>query len=288
MMQGVQNQSAALNLFRRIPVAQSQTRFPVLSALPTAYFVSPTDTGLKQTTEANWTNKYMNIEEIAAIVPIPEAVLADTSFDMWGEMRPMLEEAIARTVDSAIFFGTNLPATWGTAIYNAATAAGNMGTLGTSGGTIGGLATDLSNILGTLELDGYDANTFVANTTLKATLRNARDANGVALSELTPASVWGVPVSYPMAGLWPAGTVAAAFALDRTRFLVGIRQDFTFKVITEGVITDDQGAIMYNLPQQDMAALRVVFRMGWVVSNPINYQQQTESSRYPAAVVVGT
>ena len=30
-------------------------------------------------------------------------------------------------------------------------------------------------------------------------------------------------------------------------------------------------------------ALRVTFRAGWQVSNPINYDQQTEANRYPFA-----
>ncbi|WP_229923806.1 phage major capsid protein, partial [Streptomyces candidus] len=49
-------QSAVLQLFRRVPVSAGQVRFPVLSALPMAYWVTG-DTGLKQTTEVNWTNK---------------------------------------------------------------------------------------------------------------------------------------------------------------------------------------------------------------------------------------
>jgi hypothetical protein len=67
--------------------------------------------------------------------------------------------------------------------------------------------------------------------------------------------------------------------------VIGVRQDMTYKLITEGVITDNTGAIQYNLPQQDMVALRLVFRAGYAVSNPINYQQGTEANRYPFAVL---
>jgi hypothetical protein len=65
--------------------------------------------------------------------------------------------------------------------------------------------------------------------------------------------------------------------------VVGVRQDITFKLFTEGVIQDDTGAIVYNLMQQDMSAMRVTFRVGWQVANVINYDQATEANRYPAA-----
>lgn len=66
-----------LTFARRLPnLSRSVRDMPVMSALATAYFVSG-DTGLKQTTEVNWTNKYVHAEELAAIVPIPEAVLDD-------------------------------------------------------------------------------------------------------------------------------------------------------------------------------------------------------------------
>src|SRR6188508_2944328 len=83
LLAGAVEQSAALSLFRRVPMSRAQSRIPVIAALPTAYFVNG-DTGLKQTTEVNWTNKYLNAEEIAAIVPIPETVLDDADFDVWG------------------------------------------------------------------------------------------------------------------------------------------------------------------------------------------------------------
>lgn len=106
--------SSVMQLARRLPnMSRAQKRMPVISALATAYFVSG-DTGLKQTTEVNWANKYIDAEELAVIVPIPEAVLDDADFDIWGEVRPQLEEAFGLAVDQAIIHGTNIPATWAT------------------------------------------------------------------------------------------------------------------------------------------------------------------------------
>jgi hypothetical protein len=76
-------QSAVLSQFRRVPVGRAQVRFPVLSALPVAYWVAG-DTGLKQTTEVNWTNKFLNIEEIATIMPVPDNVIADVDDEHLG------------------------------------------------------------------------------------------------------------------------------------------------------------------------------------------------------------
>lgn len=279
MLGKVRERSAVLSMFRRVPVARAQVRFPILSALPVAYFVNG-DTGLKQTTEAAWTNKYLDIEEIACIVPIPESVFDDTDLDVWGEIRPDIEEAIARTLDDAVFFGTNAPASWPTDVSAAAAAAGNTTAEGAAA-SAGGFHDDVDEVIGLVETDGFDPTGIVAQRSARGLFRRARDANGQRLAGLNAdlTEYEGLEIAYPMRGLWPAGV--RLLVGDFSEFVVGIRQDITYKVLTESVIQDGTGAIVFNLSQQDMIALRVVFRVGWQVSNRINNDQPTEANRYP-------
>jgi hypothetical protein len=87
-----------------------------------------------------------------------------------------------------------------------------------------------------------------------------------------------------MRGLWPANTFA--FGGDWSQFVLGVRQDITVKLLDQAVIQDNTGAIVYNLAQQDMVALRIVMRVGWQVANLINNDQPVEASRYPVGVLI--
>lgn len=286
--------SAALALFRHVTMSRAQQRMPVMAALPVAFFVNG-DTGLKQTSEAGWTNQYLNVEEIATIVPVPEAVLDDAAFDIWAETRPFMAEAIGRTLDAAIFFGTNKPATWPTDIVSAATASGNVVTAGTATPELGGIVGDVSNLFSTVEADGYDVNGVIAQRTYKGLLRQARSTTGEQLAvtnetggdmQVGTSTLYGVPVTYPLRGLWPSGAGAADMvAGDFTQGILGIRQDLTWKVLDQAVINDDTGKVIYNLPQQDMIALRVVARFAWTVAQ--TPEPENVPGAYPFAVMKG-
>ena len=285
---GVESQSAVMQRFRRLPnLSRAQQRMPVLSVLPTAYFVNG-DTGLKQTTEVNWANKYLDVEELAAIVPIPQNVLDDADYDIWGEVRPLLEAEIGRVLDAAVFFGVNKPAAWPSAIVPAAVAAANVVARGTNAAAAGGLAGDVSDVMALAEEDGFPVTGFVANLTMKGRLRKARGTTGERFAEIGAGGleVEGLPVTYAMDGLWPTGLSAAELiAGDFRQGIFAVRKDMTFDIFREGVIQDNTGAIIYNLLQQDMAAMRVTFRCAFQVPNPITYNQPTEASRYPFAVL---
>lgn len=288
ILSGLQTTSASMSLFRKIPMATNQTRMPVLAALPTAYFVQG-DTGLKQTTQVAWSNKFLNVEELAAIVPIPENVLDDTAYDVWGTVKPLLEQALARTIDAAIFFGVNKPASWPNAIVTDAAADGTANTYvrGTSTAAQGGIAEDINQLMGKVEADGFDVNGFITQRTERARFRSARTTFGQPLLDVSTETVNGVPVIYCMPGLWPVGSgLAELIAGDFTQGILGIRKDITYKLLSEAVIQDQTGAIIYNLAQQDMVALRVTMRIAWQVSNTINYQEQVAGNRYPFSVLL--
>lgn len=293
VMDGLENTSAARTLFRQINVSKAQQRFPVLSALPLAYWVNG-DTGLKQTTEVAWTNKFVNIEELAVIVPVPQNVLDDSDFDIWAEARPMVRDAIDRALDVAVFFGTNAPTSFPDDITTAATAAGNTVDIGTNAAAAGGIFGDLDDAFGTLEDDGYAARGIVADLSLKGNLRKARNTQGDRIDRDRVSgdlsTIDGLPIQYTMDGLWPVAAsgvkgTRAIMGDFRSQFVLALRKDVSYEVFREGVIQDNTGAIVYNLMQQDMVALRVTFRAGWQVANTINYRQSDAAQRYPATVL---
>jgi len=75
------------------------------------------------------------------------------------------------------------------------------------------------------------------------------------------------------------------FSGDFKQVIYAMRQDITYKILTEAVIQDGAGAIVYNLAQQDMVALRAVIRVAWQVPNPINRLSAVEAERFPIAAL---
>lgn len=290
-------ESAALTMFRRVPVATSQQRIPVISALPTAYWVNG-DTGQKQTTEMAWSNKFLNIEEIAVMVPIPENVLDDVNYDIWGEAEPLVVEAIGRAFDAAVFFGTNAPGSFPSNIQAGSLAAGNTVTEGSTQAN-GGFHNDVDLAMAVIEADGYDVSGFVAARNAKAKFRQQRTTTGARMGtgedggdNVSPnlTDYLGEPIMYPMRGLFPAGLAAGSnvrlFAGEWDQFVVGVRKDITWKLLDQAVIQSPDGAIQYNLAQQDMVAMRVTFRAGWQIANIINNDNPNDTTRYPVSTLL--
>ncbi|MDD6488894.1 MAG: phage major capsid protein [Clostridia bacterium] len=285
VISAVLNSSSALSLMRKLPnMTSKQKKLPIVSALPVAGFVEG-DNGLKAVSSAAWTNKYITAEEIAVIIPIPEAVLDDADYDIWAEIKPSIISEFGRIIDGAVFFGTDKPTSWPDGIVTSAIAKNKTITFGEGAD----IAEDINGVMGLVEADGFDVSGFVGEIGLKSSLRGLRDKNGglifqPSLTAGTPSTIYGQPVSYVKNSSWNSAK-AKLIAGDWSQAVYSIRQDITYKVLDQAVISDGEGKIIYNLAQQDMVALRCVMRLGWQLPNPITQLNQTEN-RYPFALLV--
>lgn len=283
-------QSYALSRFRRQQMSSKTKRQPVLDTLPEAYWVA-TDTGLKQTTEQAWANKFIEAEELAVVVPIPEAVIADATYDLWSEMLPYIVEAFGRKLDRAVLFGIDRPASWPLSIVEGAVAAGNV-LVESAPSATRDYALDVSDAMGIVEADGFAVTSQFARMQVKSRLRGLRDQNRQpifvpALTQGQPGTLYGEPIEFAENGAWPAPASGVPVSIhgNTDNAIIGVRQDFTFKMFTEGVISNETGQVVLNLMQQDSVAMRCVMRVGYQVSNAVTALNPNNATRWPFAVI---
>lgn len=286
IIQGVTQGSAVLQMGRRLPNMTARTQsMNVLDMLPMAYWVDG-DAGVKQTSKMAWDKKKIYAEELAVIIPIPEAVLDDADYDIWGEIRPRIVEAFGKKIDAAILFGNNKPASWRDDIVTTATAAGAVVTQSDD------VYTDIMGVGGVIskvEESGFLPTGAMSAVKMRALLRGLKDTAGnpifkTDMQGTTQYALDGVPMSFPMNGAFDPAS-ALMIVGDFNQLVYSIRQDVTYKLLDQATIIDPETKeIVYSLAQQDMVALRAVMRLGWEIPNPINAFQPDETLRSPFAI----
>lgn len=289
IIQGVAEQSTVLRMGRKLPnMSKKKYRMPVLDMLPVAYWVAG-DSGFKQTSKMAWKNKYITAEELAVIIPIPEAVVDDADYDIWGEVRPRAVEALGKKIDGAVIFGVEKPDTWRDGLVDGATDAGNVVTLGASDDLYDKIMAE-DGVIAKVEESGFFPSGHMADITMRAKLRGLKDSTGqpifrTGMQGATSYSLDGSPIDFPRNGAFDK-TKALMITGDFSQLVYSIRQDVTYKLLTEATIVDPSTKeVIYALAQQDMVALRIVMRLGWEVPNPINSLKSTEAERFPFAIL---
>ena len=148
---------------------------------------------------------------------------------------------------------------------------------------------DINLLMGKVEEDGFDVTGFAGDISNKSSLRGLRDQNGgllfqPSLTADTPSTLYAQPINYVKNGSWDK-TQALLVGGDFSQAVYAIRQDMTYKILDQAVISDGDGRIIYNLAQQDMVALRCVMRLGWQLPNPVTALNSDGTTRYPFAVL---
>jgi HK97 family phage major capsid protein len=295
IMKPAAQQSVFLANAKRLPnMARGQETLHVLSALALVYMVEG-DQGLIQTAQAAWANKFIYAKSMAVIVPIPRTVVADAEYDIWGEVKPIITDSVALAVDRLTHFGLDAlgnaaPTDWPDGIAIAAVAAGNYVVLGTGADLYEDTLGENGHI-GKMEAQGFEPTAHVAALGMKAKLRGVRDSDGTpifrqGMVEGTRYSLDGSPIVFPKDANF--GAAVSGYHMVSTaynEFVYSFRQEIEWELLTQGVINNAAGQVVFNFGQQHMVGLKATLRWGWQCPNPINRVQATEASRYPAAVL---
>lgn len=275
--------SLVLGNARRQAMSKKVYRQPVLSKVPKAYWVNG-DNGLKQTTDFAFENLTMTAEEMALIIPIPDSVVDDSDLPLWNAVRPLAVEALGSLLDEATLLGTSKPESWPEGLIPGAIASGNV----VQGSAQDDLGVSVAKLGEKMAQNGVAPSSFLGRPGLNWNLVGLRDANKQPIytsgnpATGQPASLYGYPMQEVKNGAWNA-TAAELMGVDWSKVIIGVRQDVTFDLFKEGVISDADGKVVLNLMQQDTKALRVVFRVGYQVAQP--YSKLTGKKVYPAGVV---
>ncbi|MFG2618034.1 phage major capsid protein [Streptomyces sp. NPDC048507] len=291
VIKNVAQTSAVMALSQRRTMSTRQARMPATAALAGAYWVgnSANDfTDLKQTTSAEWTGKNLIVEELAALVVIPDAYAQDSGFPIWDEVQPQVVEALGRALDAAVLFGVNKPATWPAAIFDGATAA----TQTTAASATEDLAKTAAKSAQKLVQRGYTTNGFAATPGIGWELVGMRNSQGAPIYQTDLAGaintgLYGFPMREVTNGSWDPAKALMIHG-DWSKSLLGIRQDITFTQHPSGVISDATGKVVANAMQMDSTIWRAVMRIAWTaaeVATRLGPNPDTATGKYPFAAV---
>lgn len=290
--------SVVASLARKVRMSSKTYRQPVLDVLPDAYWVNG-DTGLKQTTSVEWDSIYLTAEPLAVLVVVPDEFIDDATIPIWSEVRPLIAQAFGRKIDNAAIWNSDRPASWTTSIYQSAAAAGNYVEVGqnpgmvASGTTVTGtsqsdLAVDVAMMGLQLANDGFSLDAFASQPGFQWRLMGMRDTTGApiytGLVGDTRQGLYGVPFVESKNGAWDSEV--KLIGGDWSKAILGTRQDMTYTMHTDAIISDGSGNVVFNAMQQDSKIMRVVGRFGFAIANPITSLNSTRTSRSPFSLLV--
>jgi HK97 family phage major capsid protein len=251
-------QSVVLTLGRTIRMPSGVESVPIVSVAPAVSFVTPAYGGRKPITQIEWSAERLEPVEIACTLAIPDAFIDDTGFPVWESVRGELANAIAKLLDQAVLFGTNAPAAF--------PAGGIAALAGTpQSGTTAEDAIDKA--LTAVEAQGVRPSGIASGLSILAALRKAQISAGMGpvAAEALP-SLFGLPIATTV--YWDASK-GDALVGDWAQLLVGIREDVTFDLSSDGVLVDPAGDVVVSAFQDDQTLARIYLRVAVAVAQPV-------------------
>lgn len=298
IIKDVEKESFALRLGQVKKSDTLKTRFRVQNSVPQPKWINGTtsagdaplgstnddpasrvskDSGLKQTAKMDWSFLEFESEELAVLVPMPDAWRDDSDI-AWSEIREALKTEFARAIDAAILWGESLtshplPSTFGNGVVPDTFLAGHIVTEDEGVD----LADSYAAAMQAFEQRSFRATAGLVDLAETWRLTRLRSAGPEKLPIYTPptsegpGSIYGRRLLESDNGTFHPEIATAVFG-DWSMLKIGVRQDITFKMFDQGVITDADGVVTYNAMEQDGEILRACMRIGYRVVDPFKHQ----------------
>ncbi len=268
--------SSVLSAFTTVPMGAKVQNMPALATRPTASFVGETaETRTKPNTKFSFENKVLTAQEIAAIIVLNEEDLEDATEDLLENAAALGGEAVGRTLDGAVLFGTGKPAAWTSPdLFAAATAAGQVYQVGSGEDDLVG---SIFQAAESVDDSGANPDAFLSRGGFKFKLANLRNTDGtpIYLPSLSSApgavdNVAGLNAYWNKNGAWDRAK-ALGLVADSSSVLIGVRTDIQVKFLTEATI----GGV--NLAENDQVALRFRARYAYTLADVVGTEGERVS-----------
>ena len=243
-----------------------------IPALGTSVSVFWTGEGVKKnSTQPKFNIVTQTLKKLAAIVPMTEEILEDSAINLTQLIGALFAEAVAKEEDLQFFAGDGT--VW-TGILN-------NGSVNTVYQTVGGIANlsadDLLKMIDETPTGALAGAKFYMNRTVLSAVRKLKTATTLDYifqnpGQGLPATIWNYPYelsdAFPKAADVVDGSPYILFGNLKATCIFGDKQQLRVKLLEEATITDTDGQTTVNLAEQDMVALRVVERVGYVIGLP--------------------
>jgi HK97 family phage major capsid protein len=242
-----------------------------IPTLGTSVTVKWTDEGEKKTsTQPKFSIVTQTLKKLAAIVPLTEEILEDSAINLTQLLGALFAEAVSKEEDLQFFAGTGAP--W-TGILNN----GLVNKVVQASGAASQLtADDLLDMIDATPTGALAGAKFYFHRTILSVLRKLKGSDGQYIYQAPanglPGTIWNYP--YETSDAFPAlstvtdGDQYILFGNLKQGAIFGDKQQLRVKLLDQATITDSDGSTVINLAEQDMVALRIVERVGYVVALP--------------------
>lgn len=245
-------------------------KIPTLASSVTVYWTD--ESAAKSGTNPTFGLVTQTLKKLAAIVPLTEEIIEDAAINITQLVAQLFAEAVAREEDIQFFTGTGSP--W-TGILNNGSV--NSVNLGAGDGFEDVTADDLLDMIDETPAGALTGAKWYLHRHMLSVIRKLKDVTSGQYiyqrpGDGLPGTIWDYP--YELVEAFPDNSTTGndeplmAFGNLKLAAVFGDKQQIRTKLLDQATITDGDGSTIINLAEQDMIALRMEERVGYVVAIP--------------------